>query len=92
METIAIRTYPLDDIGTGIEYEARDYLYRKPDGAFIIRETSNSPTDQSTEDKLLCIEGAFAWLREIPSQIEIMCTAARDTSVEMLEAIRQAAH
>jgi hypothetical protein len=92
METIAIRTYPLDDLYTGIEYEARDYLYRKPDGAFILRETSNSPNDASGEDKPLCIEGAFAWLCEMPDQIEIMCTAARDTSLEASEAIRRAAH
>jgi hypothetical protein len=92
METIAIRTYPLDDLYTGIEYEARDYLYRKPDGAFILRETSNSPNDASGEDKPLCIEGAFARLCEMPDQIEIMCTAARDTSLEASEAIRRAAH
>jgi hypothetical protein len=66
---IATRIYPLDDLRTGVEYEARDYVYRKPCGRFVLKLTSNmpgEPEDESTLD----LRDVFAWLRELPEQIE----------------------
>jgi hypothetical protein len=72
MDLIAIRTYQIDT-----PHVARDYLYRTEQGPFVLRETSNSPFHQLKEETF-SIERAFAWLREIPSQIEVIDVSGRD--------------
>jgi hypothetical protein len=96
MQTIAIRTYPVDDNLSDKEYVGRAYLYRKMDGSFILRATSNSPHELADET-IYSLEQAFDWLCDTPHQIEVMDAADREESPNIplpavIEAIRQAAH
>jgi hypothetical protein len=66
---IATRTYPLHCLKSGREYLARDCMYRKPCGSFVLKETSDMPGELDGE-RAFDLESVFAWLRELPWQIE----------------------
>ena len=70
MITIATRTYPIDDIRTGIEYTARDILMRDDAGQFFLNRTTNGHPGEPDSLSEFSIKGAFEWLRDIPEQIE----------------------
>lgn len=65
---VATRTYKIDDVTTGREHMARDYMYRKPCGSFVLKETSDMPGERGDEVSY-SLEGVFAWLREMPWQV-----------------------
>ena len=60
---IATRSYPLDG------FTAVDLLYRKPNGGFVLKETSDDPQDMSREVKF-SLPQVYQWLSELPEQIE----------------------
>jgi len=44
-------------------------MYRKPCGSFVLKETSDMPGELDGE-RAFDLESVFAWLRELPWQIE----------------------
>ena len=60
---IATRSYPLDG------FMAADLLYRRSNGGFILKETSDDPQDKSREVKF-SLPQVYQWLSEMPEQID----------------------
>jgi hypothetical protein len=63
MQLIATRTYPLDD------FTAVDLLYRKPNGRFVLNETSDNPNEPERKVNFSLAQ-VYQWLREQPWEIE----------------------
>ena len=58
MDLLVSRTYPFIDSLSLIEHQARDTLFRMPDGAFLLHlSSSNRPAD---DDRLVWIDSRAA--------------------------------
>ena len=67
MITIATRIYPVDDIRTGIEYEALDITLRNDDGAS--RFTTDGHPGEPDSVAAYRLSDVFEWLQDMPEQI-----------------------
>lgn len=63
MQLIATRTYPLDN------FTAVDLLYRKPNGRFVLNETSDNPNEPERKVKF-SLSQVYQWFGEMPEQIK----------------------
>ena len=69
MTIIATRIYPIDDIRTGIEYEARDTMVRNVDGGFTLKRATNGHPGEPDSESSYCLADVHEWLRDMPWQI-----------------------
>ena len=70
MTLIATRIYPIDDLKTGIEYEARDMMIREADGSFTLKRTTNGLPGEPDSEASYSLADVHEWLRECPWQID----------------------
>jgi hypothetical protein len=68
MDLLVSRTYPFLDSQSLVEYQARDTLFRTPDGAFILHLSSSDR--HADEDRLIWIDArtALTWINAAPEE------------------------
>ncbi len=68
IEILASRTYPFIDSGALAERQARDTLFRMPDGTFLLHLSASDRT--AAADRLVWIDcrSALIWLNATPEE------------------------
>jgi hypothetical protein len=68
MELLVSRTYPFIDSQSLAEHQARDSLFRTPDGAFLLHLSSSDRTVD--DDRLIWIDcrAALIWINATPEE------------------------
>jgi hypothetical protein len=69
MDLLVSRAYPFFDFQSLVEHQARDTLFRMPDGAFLLHlSSSDRPVD---DDRLIWIDGraALIWINETTEEL-----------------------
>lgn len=77
MQLIATRRYPLDG-NDGKEYAATDTLYRMSDGRFELRLSTDGLPGEPDSASMIDPDEAFAWLGEVPEQVEYHAARQRN--------------
>lgn len=69
MQLIATRRYPISD-ANGTDYAATDTLHRLETGQFVLRLVTDGLPGEPDSEKEIDPGEAFAWLSEVPEQVE----------------------
>jgi hypothetical protein len=67
IELLVSRTYPFIDSHALAERQARDTLFRMPDGSFLLHMSASGPTDN---DRFVWIDSrsALVWINAAPDE------------------------
>jgi hypothetical protein len=68
IELLVSRTYPFIDSDALAERQARDTLFRMPDGSFLLHLSARDRTDE--DDRLVWIDcrSALVWINAAPEE------------------------